>query len=191
MRYDAIIREWLALYKYHGHEALEPLLGEMLTAAYRGLQAEYARQAPDAAPLRFDAVIPVPVSEPRLLERGFNQAERLAARLAASEQLTLHDVLRRTRHSGKQSIKSRGDRLRDTRNLFTTDGQAWDSLIHHVQVRSSSAIPPTSHCRLLLIDDIYTTGSTVHACADALATAMRQSSLGATLEIYCLTLARS
>ncbi|NBD26722.1 ComF family protein [Paenibacillus glycinis] len=181
VRYDAAIRAWIAQYKYGGNEAFEPLLGELLTMAYRGLCAEL--RLPPSMPRRFDAVIPVPVSEARLLERGFNQAERLGGRLAESEGIPLVDALRRTRHSVKQSAKTRGARLRDTHNLFRADSAAVAELLH-------SRSRPDS-CRLLLIDDIYTTGSTVNACAEALADALRQAAPTLRFEIYCLTLARS
>ncbi|QHT63455.1 ComF family protein [Paenibacillus lycopersici] len=190
VRYDATIREWLALYKYRGNEALEPLLGAILHIAYRGLRAQLTRNGPGAASLRFDAMVPVPVSELRLLERGFNQAERLAAHLAAAENLPLWDVLRRVRHSGKQSNKTRGARMRDTRHLFAADVSFMTSRLQQLRERGSAAADPAG-CRLLLIDDIYTTGSTANACAEALLIAMKKAAPAMTVEIYCLTVARS
>ncbi|SFJ26701.1 comF family protein [Paenibacillus sp. UNC496MF] len=180
VRYDATIREWLALYKYRGHEALEPLLGDLLTAAYRGLAAERFREA---GPRPVHAVIPVPVSEARLLERGFNQAERLAARLGEAEGIPFFDALRRTRHSAKQSAKTRGARLRDTRNLFKAD-EAELALMLATAGRDA-------RYRLVLVDDIYTTGSTANACAQALADGIGQAAPGLRFDVYVLTVARS
>ncbi|QHW32587.1 ComF family protein [Paenibacillus rhizovicinus] len=190
VHYDAAIREWLALYKYRGHQALEPLLGDMLIIAFRGLKAQLSRHNHNSVPQYFEAVVPVPVSESRLLERGFNQAERLAARLAASEELPLWDVLRRTRHSDKQSLKTRGARLRDTLHLFAADVAEMTHLLQSMIQQRPSTVAPVS-CRLFLVDDIYTTGSTANACAETLLIAMKQAAPAVPIEIYCVTLARS
>lgn len=227
VRYDDTIREWLALYKYRGNEALEPLLGEMLVMAYRGLCRELSHphagsrgaerypslksrtanarnkslptsrhptsraemnQQPAYLP---QAIIPVPVSDSRFMERGFNQAERLGSCLSAAQHIPLHDVLLRTGHSDKQSYKSRGARLRDTRNLFGADTQAVEEMAHMLLNHHPRPNSPAIPCRLLLIDDIYTTGSTANACAGVLRQAMRTALPETPLEIYCLTLARS
>ncbi|REE84475.1 ComF family protein [Paenibacillus taihuensis] len=184
VRYNALIREWLALYKYRGHEALAPLLGEMLLAAYHGLIKTLNHQHP--LPLQsqhpIDAIIPVPVSSERLAEREFNQAERLGAYLAEHTLIPLHNVLERTRHSGKQSYKTRGARLRDTHNLFTANPALTGSML-------SSLDQP--HIRLIVVDDIYTTGSTANACAAALADEIKRQQPAALVELFVLTLARS
>ncbi|WP_143069248.1 ComF family protein [Paenibacillus sp. OV219] len=186
VRYNTRIREWLALYKYRGHEALAPLFGEMLTAAYQGLVKELRprelRNETTETLYPIDALIPVPVSSERLAEREFNQAERLGAYLAERVQIPLHHVMQRTRHSGKQSYKTRGARLRDTHNLFTADPALTASLL---TARNQS------HIRLIIVDDIYTTGSTANACATALAEEIRRQRPAVFVELFILTLARS
>ncbi|MFC4811622.1 ComF family protein [Paenibacillus sp. GCM10023250] len=197
VRYDATIREWIALYKYSGHEALEPVLGEMLNAACHAMQAEMSRHQRGMA---FDGIVPVPVSGERLMERGFNQAARLAEYVASGQSLPCFDILRRTRHSEKQSHKTRGARLRDTRGLFEADAAAVASmaeLVMRLRAARASSCPPASSAnlpiRLLLIDDVYTTGSTVNACAQAIASgvAANDGVCAQGAEIYVLTLARS
>ena len=182
VKYNPTIRQWLALYKYRGHEALEPLLGEMLAIAYRRLMKELFMR--DAS-IQFDAFIPVPVSDERLLERSFNQAERLASYLAEQVNIPVHEVLCRMRHSDKQSFKTRGARLRDSQNLFDVDHQSVLSLLDQVSLSVGRPI------RLLIIDDIYTTGSTVNACAAALLRSIGGTLPKAKAEIFILTLARS
>ncbi|RAP73941.1 ComF family protein [Paenibacillus montanisoli] len=183
VRYDPVIRQWLALYKYRGNEGLLPLLGEMMAMAYRGMIAELSLTSQEQ--VQIHGLIPVPVSEERLLERGFNQAEQLGSYLAGSERLALYDILHRTRHSDKQSFKTRGARLRDTEQLFAADLHAAAAMLDSF---NSSGLKTL---RLLIIDDIYTTGSTANSCAQALAEALKSLAPALPVRIYILTLARS
>ncbi|MCC3356936.1 ComF family protein [Bacillus sp. REN16] len=85
-------------------------------------------------------VVPIPLSKERLYERGFNQAKALAELLG----VPVHDVLART-HLEKQSKKSRDERITGE-NVFRV-------------------IKAVGAQDILLVDDIYTTGSTLrHAC---------------------------
>ncbi|WP_308636649.1 ComF family protein [Paenibacillus silvisoli] len=155
------------------------MLGEILARAYHGMVAELP------LPNQIHALIPVPVSEERLQERGFNQAEQLASYLARSERLGLYDILRRTRHSDKQSLKTRGARLRGTERLFEADLRATAAMLGAVKADALSEI------RLILIDDIYTTGSTANSCAQTLTEAFKTLAPQMAVQLYALTLARS
>lgn len=92
-----------------------------------------------------DAAIPIPLSPERLYERGFNQA-KLLANLLPLPQL---EILQRTHHE-KQSKKSRQERLSSS-NVF--------SITDHSIIEEKN---------LLLIDDIYTTGTTLRHAAKRL-----------------------
>ncbi|MBW7474999.1 ComF family protein [Paenibacillus oenotherae] len=179
VRYNDTIRQWLALYKYRGHEGLEPVLGDMLLTAYKRLLQEMDNRQER---FRIDAVIPVPVSQQRLQERGFNQSERLAGYIAQHDAIPLLDILRRTRHSGKQSFKTRAERLTDSRGLFAAEETAALQLFD---------LNPGRRLRLLIVDDIYTTGSTVSACAEAIREELKKHGSAIPAEIYSITLARS
>ncbi|WP_249315512.1 ComF family protein [Bacillus sp. FJAT-49711] len=95
--------------------------------------------------LEYDLLVAIPLSDERLKERGFNQSEALARETG----FITWDLLIRT-HSEKQSKKSREERL--------LQQQVFD-------VKQPAMIPGKS---ILLIDDIYTTGSTLRQASKIL-----------------------
>ena len=104
------------------------------------------------APLgRPDALIPIPLHRARLRQRGYDQALELARPLAASLDLPLRaDLLLRTRHTPPQSRLGALQRRRNLRGAF--------------EVRDRIALPR----HVALIDDVMTTGATLHAAAKTL-----------------------
>ncbi|WP_157764182.1 ComF family protein [Paenibacillus borealis] len=206
------MRELLGQYKYRGNERLAPVLGLMLDNAYAILQQEQSEQQQTAtlqsnssrkpfsarnpnhllihpALWQADLLVPVPVSTVRLSERGFNQAEQLAEVLTLRRGIPQLPLLVRTHHTGKQSSKSRSERLADMKHAFTgnTDPEILRSLKGQLDL-----ITPRLQKRplqIIIIDDIYTTGSTIRACAEALHQLI--GNLGYRAEIYSLTWARS
>jgi ComF family protein len=166
VQYSRQMKEWLSAYKYQGHERLHTILALMLEYAY--LQLVQAL-SPDGRPFR-PLITSVPISDLRMQERGFNQAERLAESLAARHRLPYVRLLRRIRHTSRQSLKSRQERIMDLRGAFAVIREA---------------IPDAGACPsdIVIIDDVYTTGSTLHECARVLHTEIQAS-------IYSLTWAR-
>lgn len=137
-----------------------------------------------------DCVTWVPVSAERLEERGFNQAELMARRFAKRLKLPACELLDRTVHTGKQSFKTRAQRLHNLDgafrllpNLDPRFFKQWDLIGNRKRPGGSFPI------RILLIDDIYTTGTTASVCASALKPL--EIVLQRPLLIYSLTLARS
>jgi ComF family protein len=96
-----------------------------------------------------DALVPVPLHHERLAQRGFNQSALLAKHLASALQRPVHDSLRRIRATPHQVGMSRPEREANVRDAFVWYG---------------AAIPP----RILLVDDVVTTGATMRECARAL-----------------------
>ncbi|MHA7967387.1 ComF family protein [Paenibacillus sp. CAU 1782] len=170
--YDPAMREWLALYKYRGQERLAPLLGEMLLPACALLMRQMGIK-------RWDFITYVPVSEERATERGFNQAEEIARHLAGNLGLHALATLQRTRHAGKMSFKTRRERLVETESLFEMKQQS-SSYVRQIALDRGRGL------HILLVDDIYTTGSTAEACAKAL-----RDGSGGTAAVYVATWARS
>jgi predicted amidophosphoribosyltransferase len=203
------MREVLGQYKYRGNERLAPVLGQMLDRAYSMLEEERnkaklnnlrplidratpfpARKSSVRSGLwQADLLVPVPVSAVRLTERGFNQAERMADVLSRRRGIPQLPLLLRTLHTGKQSFKSRSERLADMKHAFTgnTDTEIIEKLEHHIE--SIAARLQLRPLQLIIIDDIYTTGSTIRSCAEALHRLC--GSMGCAVEIYSLTWARS
>ncbi|WP_310550761.1 double zinc ribbon domain-containing protein [Paenibacillus glufosinatiresistens] len=133
-----------------------------------------------------DLLVPVPVSAVRLGERGFNQAEELACLLAGRQGLEVLPLLARSRHTGKQSFKGRAERIADMKRVFVPDPEAPEMLRRWLApgpVREGRAL------RVVVVDDIYTTGATVTACCEALAELL--ASCGMNMQLYSLTWARS
>ncbi|MGO4538683.1 ComF family protein [Paenibacillus sp. 2TAB19] len=185
MQYDHTMKGWLALYKYRGNEELAPLLGSMLQPVFEQLTLALGETLKrGSATACWDGITYVPVSSVRAEERGFNQAEQLAAHLAFHYQLPLLALLNRERHTGKQSFKSRSERISDTKKLFRTDAGSLGRL-EHIYTSKTERTARTK-ARILLIDDIYTTGSTAEACAEAII-----AGCSVPLEVFVLTWARS
>ncbi|MFF2092607.1 ComF family protein [Paenibacillus sp. NPDC058174] len=214
VHYTSEMREWLAQYKYRGNEQLEPLLAEMMVPAYHAvtklaaariaLQHPSLHNSPKSSTasmdeFRWDAVTYVPVSSERAEERGFNQAERFAERIARQFQIPLVNLLYRDRHSEKQSFQSRSERMRNTQRLFRA---LPEGLAHLSQLAAepsagertaslqsgniSEARQRRRNRQILLIDDIYTTGSTIQSCSESI-----HRNAPFPLDIYALTWARS
>lgn len=101
----------------------------------------------DSAPeCRFDTIVPVPLHRQRLRARGYNQAVEIARPLSRQFGLPLQTgLLQRSRHTPPQQGLSADQRSRNLRHAFTLAGQV-------------------TGARLLLVDDIMTTGETVREC---------------------------
>ncbi|WP_439543758.1 ComF family protein [Hyphomicrobium sp.] len=128
--------------KFQDRHDVRRLLGRWLVDAGRELLAEC------------EIVVPVPLARTRLLMRRFNQAAILAREVARVSGLRYEPmVLERTRATTSQIGLSRGERQRNVAGAFA------------VPKRRAEAVRGR---RVLLIDDVVTTGSTVAACARAL-----------------------
>lgn len=122
-------------------------------AGRAGPFATLLRSAPWVEPAleACDIVLPMPLAPGRLRERGFNQAHELARRLAPAK--TDATLLLRTRETPAQSGLSRADRLRNLRGAFAVEPLRADRLRGR---------------RLVLVDDVMTSGASLLAAAEAL-----------------------
>ena len=100
----------------------------------------------------WDGVVSVPLHPVKFRERGFNQSDRLATSLATKLGIPLmDDVLSRVKFTKPQSTLSRAERFENVKGVFRSNGNVG-----------------LSGKRLILVDDVMTTGATVNACAGAL-----------------------
>lgn len=130
--------------KFHARTELAGALSQRLTEAVR--QADAA----DAV----DLVLPVPLSDARLAERGFNQAWEVARRVAGDLALRAdHSLLQRPVDTPHQADLPRDERARNLRGALMVDPRRRG----RVQGR-----------HLALVDDVFTTGATAREATQAL-----------------------
>jgi competence protein ComFC len=141
-RSRGVVREFIHRFKYERHFYLRRPLANWLAES---LEDERIASQP------FDALVPVPLHSARYRERDFNQAEVLAKLLAKRAGKPVLRALKRIRYTTTQTRLDRQERMENLRNAF--------------RVRHASAV----HSRhLILVDDVFTTGSTVEECARVL-----------------------
>jgi ComF family protein len=130
----------LKRFKYEDRPDLAGPLGELMRRAVR------------EAGLGADVVVPVPLHPRRLVERGYNQAALLGRAVAAELGVPLGArVLGRRRSTGQQARLGREERLVNVAGAFT--------------VRDVRAVRGK---RVVLVDDVATTGATLGACREVL-----------------------
>ncbi len=138
--YQPPLQTMLHAFKYQGHSSLLPALGGLLLAHPPPCLADWAP----------DAVLAVPLSRARLLQRGFNQSALLAEMVARAHHWPLLPAAAVTRRQRPpQSTLSRAQRRQNVRGVF--------------RVRAD-----VKNRNLLLIDDVVTTGATIQELAKSL-----------------------
>lgn len=154
-RSRGVVRDAIHRLKYGAETWLARFLGNLLR---EGLED------PRLAGRVFDAICPVPLHPKRRRERGFNQSELLAVELSRHTGWPVVDALRRRRYTGTQTELDRRARRQNLREAIVLRKNVDDMT-------------------LLLVDDVLTTGSTLDACAAALAD-------GGAASVFALTSAR-
>src|SRR5438477_2220324 len=125
--------------------------------------AEVVRQ--NSATLQADLIVPVPLHKYRQRERGFNQAELLSKRLAKKLKIP---------HQGVLLVRKRP---RPDKHLLTSN-ERWEAVRGAFATRLGSQV---DNRRVLLVDDVMTTGATLDACAKALREAGATAVVGVTV----------
>jgi ComF family protein len=153
--YNRALSEAILLLKYEQVTSLADWFGARL--------AEIAIEA--ALEWRADVVVPVPLHRDRRRERGYNQAELIAKPVARRLKLRLDaNLLIRTRARPPQLVLSRAEHWKSVRGAYATrSGMKIDNL------------------RVLLLDDVLTTGATLDACSRALKKAGASAVFGLTV----------
>lgn len=136
--YEGTLRELIHLFKYGRIRTLAGPLGDLLAAAIPRDQ-------------RFDAIVPVPLHWRRQWRRGFNQSALLAEAVARRYGVRITPAVRRIRATTIQAGLSNAKRRANVAGAF--------------RVRRKRDVEGR---RVLLVDDVMTTGATASACAAAL-----------------------
>lgn len=138
--YDPAVRDAVSALKYRDIRALAPRLGRLM-----------AETLPEPVRSSVDAVVPVPISRSRLRSRGYNQSELLARQVAGLTGLAMDTGLLARSNDGPPQAKAASieERIANVRGAFDVAGDVTGK-------------------RVLLVDDVMTTGSTLNACARAL-----------------------
>jgi len=138
-------------YNYHG-----PAGSMVRNLKYRGILRladimadDMVRALKAIEPTGADMIVPVPMHPRRMKKRGYNQAEVLANALSRKTGIPCVPALSRIRNTLQQARLSDRDRMTNLRNAFYSDTSVYEK-------------------RVLLIDDVCTTGGTAHNCAEAL-----------------------
>lgn len=144
-KYDRAMKKSIAAFKYDGRR-------EYVDFYVRHMAQCFGKQL-----LRYGvtAFVPVPVSPERRRYRGFNQAELLSGGLAERTGLVSLRLLARIKNTLPQSGLAPGERQRNLSGSIVWNRKEADAL---------KELPAA----VALVDDIYTTGSTMSACAEVL-----------------------
>lgn len=132
------VRDAIHRLKYDGERARAPMLADQFT--------HIRDQLSD-----MDAIVAVPIHQNRMRTRGFNQSELLAQRVSQIYGLPVIRLLERAEDRGSQVGRSSTDRWQAVNGVFRC--------IDAAAVRG---------CRIIVLDDVITTGATVSSCAQEL-----------------------
>ncbi|MDO4975410.1 MAG: ComF family protein [Alphaproteobacteria bacterium] len=110
-----------------------------------------------------DFITPVPSHWSRIIKRGYNPASIIALELSKTSGITYKNLLVKTKRTGYQKKKNFKERLENVKDTFKCKENIHDKTI-------------------ILVDDVFTTGSTLNSCSQALYKAGSKN-------IYCLTIA--
>jgi ComF family protein len=136
--YEGVLRKLIHLFKFEGVRTLQRPLGSLLAQA---LPREST----------FDAIVPMPLHWRRRWHRGFNQSDLLAREIARKWHVPVRALVRRKKATAPQAGLTSAQRRKNVEGAF--------------EVKNRTDV---KGLRLLLIDDVLTTGATASACARAL-----------------------
>jgi ComF family protein len=156
---DKLLRKLISLYKYKFSEEVADILLKLMVRVWAGMSHEFGEEV---------LVVPVPLHKSRQNYRGFNQSALLGRKLAGRfSSLEFCDCLERRRKGKVQAGLDKEERA--------------DNLAGAIGLRGGSALVGA---RVLLIDDVTTTGSTLQECRRVLKKAGAE-------EVWALVLARA
>jgi len=151
---NSAVRELISVFKYSGVRPVEKIFADWLQATTKNFN------------LSQFLVVPVPLHKRRLRQRGFNQAEKLAKIAAKQKNLKLTQALKKVKMTKPQVGLKGEERRKNPIGAFVCQNPAL-----------------VARQKILLVDDVFTTGTTAQECARVLKEAGAR-------EIWALTIAR-
>jgi len=137
--YEGIIQKWVIQFKFGKKVNMALMLGKLLSLSLKN----YTKQP------EFDVIIPIPLHSSRLVQRGFNQSYQLAYYTFSQNHPLLQHWLQRVRATKPQTELLASQRKENVRDAF-------------------KANPKVEGKKILLIDDVMTTGATLNSAAQSL-----------------------
>lgn len=154
--YDGLLKKAIFSYKYYNKPYFYKLFGNLLVKYM--IDSDYKD---------FDFIAAVPLHYSKMRKRGYNQSELIARHISKKFSIPYVDALKRIKKTAKQSEQSKVERRKNLKHAFVMKKNA-EKIINST---------------VLLVDDIYTTGSTVEECSKVL------MNFGAS-KVYVITVAR-
>jgi ComF family protein len=134
------VQKLLHALKYKGRDEIGTELGFMF-----GQEIRNSLEFPDA-----DLIISIPLHKKRIEKRGYNQSDKLAEGFSKATQIPWSgSVLERIRNTDSQTGKTKKERRENVRDVF---------VVKQTPINK----------RIIILDDVLTTGATAEACVDAL-----------------------
>ena len=140
--FDGLVRDVVHRFKYNGNVALAPFLVKMI---YSQMMAANDEQS-------YQKIVPVPLHWFKEFSRGYNQAELIAIELSRVTRIPYDNLLKRNKWTKPQARLDRRRRKKNLKNAFTL----------------KKRIKKVPRSAFLLIDDVFTTGSTLEESAKIL-----------------------
>ena len=140
LKYNGFLKNKMLAYKFHNYKYLGMTFAELLTH----IILKYDINA--------DFIIEVPISKERLRERGYNQSAIIAKKVAEFTKIKYQkDILIKTKNNLRQSELDVNKRKENVKDAYSTKN-----------------IEKIKNKKIILIDDIFTTGATLNECAKIL-----------------------
>ena len=141
--YDGVIKEGIYNFKYYNKPYYYRFFGNLLIQFMN--KTNY---------LDFNYIVSVPLHSSKIKSRGYNQSELLAKYIANKLTIPYVDALKRIKNTSKQSSQSKTNRRKNLEDSFG--------------MKQFKRINIIKNSSVLLVDDIYTTGSTANECSKVL-----------------------
>ena len=144
LKYEEFIRSKMIDYKFNNQSYLHNMFFEIFIKNKNA--CEFLKN--------YDIIIPVPIHRKRKIERGYNQSELIARDLAVYFKIPIcTNILIKQKNTVMQSGLGRKDRIKNVQNVYKVK--------HKEKIKGKN---------ILILDDIYTTGSTIKECKKILKT---------------------